>query len=114
MWFAFLAQEITAQPETHLWTCVFRVLRSPCHVGGGRGAGMHSITRVSRFLGMQSQDNLHNRPKALQHDWWWALPAHLAALRCIEAQQARVNRTHAQNMDKIEFLYVSCAATEIC
>jgi hypothetical protein len=23
MWFAFLAQKITAQPETHLWTCVF-------------------------------------------------------------------------------------------
>ena len=23
MWFAFLAQKITAQPETHLWTCGF-------------------------------------------------------------------------------------------
>jgi hypothetical protein len=23
MWFVFLAQKITAQPETHLWTCGF-------------------------------------------------------------------------------------------
>jgi hypothetical protein len=44
MWFAFLAQKITAQPETHLWTC------------GGREAGMHSNTRVNGFLGMQSED----------------------------------------------------------
>jgi hypothetical protein len=56
MWFAFLAQEITAQSETHLWTCVFFVLRSPCHVGGRHEAGMHSNTRVNGFLGMQSED----------------------------------------------------------
>jgi hypothetical protein len=34
----------------------FFVLRSPCHVGGGREAGMHSNTRVNGFLGMQSED----------------------------------------------------------
>jgi hypothetical protein len=56
MGFAFLAQKITAQPETHLWTCGFFVLCSPCHVGGGREAGMHSTTRVNGFLGMQSED----------------------------------------------------------
>jgi len=34
----------------------FFVLRSPCHVGGGREAGMHSTTRVNGFLGIQSED----------------------------------------------------------
>jgi hypothetical protein len=34
----------------------FCVLRSPCHVGGGREAGMHSNMRVNGFLGMQSED----------------------------------------------------------
>jgi hypothetical protein len=34
----------------------FFVLRSPCHVGGGREAGMHSNTRVNGFLGTQSED----------------------------------------------------------
>jgi hypothetical protein len=34
----------------------FFVLRSPCHVGGGHEAGMHSNTRVNGFLGMQSED----------------------------------------------------------
>ena len=55
MWFAFLAQKIAAQLETHLWTLRFFVLRNPCHVGGGRGAGIQSITRVNGFLDMQSQ-----------------------------------------------------------
>jgi hypothetical protein len=32
------------------------VLRSPCHVGGVRGAGMHSTTRVNGFVDMQSED----------------------------------------------------------
>ena len=34
----------------------FFVLCSPCHVGGGREAGMHSTTRVNGFLGIQSED----------------------------------------------------------
>ena len=32
------------------------VLCSPCHVGGGREAGMHSTTRVNGFLGIQRED----------------------------------------------------------
>jgi hypothetical protein len=34
----------------------FFVLRSPCHVGGGREAGMHSNTRVNGFIDIQSED----------------------------------------------------------
>ena len=34
----------------------FFVLCSPCYVGGGREAGMHSTTRVNGFLGIQSED----------------------------------------------------------
>jgi hypothetical protein len=69
---------------------------------------MHSTTRVNGFLGMQSQDIYTAAQKhcGMAGGWWWALPAQLAALRLIEAQQAYVERTHAQKNG-----CVSCAET---
>ena len=92
----------------------FFVMRSPCHVGGGRGAVMHSTTRVNGFLGMQSQDIYTAAQKHCGMNGGGRYP-HILRRCGVQKPSKRVWSAHTQkNMDKIEFLYVSCAATEIC
>jgi hypothetical protein len=69
--------------------------------------------RVNGIVGTQSQDIYTAAQKHCGMAVGGRYPHILRQCGVLNSGK-RVWSTHAKNMDKIGFLYVSCAATEIC